>query len=80
MLSTLIIIKKYDNTLLEISGELVKEGEKVIFLFKGPCDNISSLGEFGSVYYLNGDSNKTSIDYDGWIDLIEESNRIIMWG
>ena len=79
MLSTLIIIKKYDNTLLEVSKELVRGGEKVIFLFKGPCINISSLGEFGSVYYLNGDSSKTSIDYDGWVDLIEESNRIVVW-
>ena len=79
-MSTLIIIKKIDNTLLDVSRELAKDGETLIFLSKNTGDNIPSLSKFGSVYNLFGDSMDTSIDYDGWADLILDSNRIIVWG
>ena len=79
-MSTLIIIKKIDKTLIDVTRELVKEGETLNFLSKVLEEDVSSLRKFGSVYYLCVDSMETSIDYNGWVDLILDSNRIIVWG
>ena len=79
-MSTLIIIKKIDKTLIDVTRELVKEGETLNFLSKVLEEDVSSLRKFGSVYNLCVDSMETSIDYDGWVDLILDSNRIIVWG
>ena len=78
-MSTLIIIKKIDKTLIDVTRELVKEGETLNFLSKVLEEDVSSLRKFGSVYNLCGDSMDTSIDYDGWVELILDSNRIIVW-
>jgi hypothetical protein len=58
----------------------VKYGETLKFLSKDPEEDISSLRKFGSVYNLCGDCMDTSIDYDGWVDLILDSKRLIAWG
>jgi len=79
-MSTLIIMKKCDNTLLEVSKELAERGETLTFLSKTRVENISSLGKFGTLYNLYGDSAETATGYNGWVELIEESDRIIVWG
>jgi len=78
-LSILIIVKNYDDILKQISIELVERGKEITFLFKRYCNDISSLQNLGSTYVLNGKPSELSIDHEGWVKLIEETDRIITW-
>ena len=78
-MSILIIVKNYDDILKQISIELVERGKEIKFLFKRYCNEISSLQNLGSTYVLNGKPSELSIDHEGWVNLIEETDRIITW-
>jgi len=78
-LKLLIIVKNNDETLQQISRELVENGEEITFLIKRDCENINVLRDFGNVFILNSDQSEYSIDYLGWGKLIEDSDKIITW-
>lgn len=78
-MTTLIIIWKCDETLVKISTELFEKGEDIKFLLRQHCTLVSNLEKIGKSYSMGGEYCETSVDYNGWVELIEESDRIISW-